>query len=328
MLVHALIPAHLKGRAAKKYYDWLGTNEITPLYRNGVDGIRVILYDNTNDSPGRRELLAMQAITAFYPCPHCLHTWQPGLRGQIYGGYRRFLPRDSPWRKQTFNFMGMLYQYRDEERRLPPDLRNDRNVALMAARGTPATPFLGHKGQHFFSLWEGFDWDGNTCDKMHDGKLICEMTLKGVVGTRSRQGMYKEWSSKKKDALHRADCKAFGIFHEFHSSDDSAPPWRLTKEQVHMCDMRVRSMWWPHYMDPLCFKGHSFWTHSDRMYKCKHKLFALLVIIPTCLHGFIPEVHTALLVITTSMRRLGGQVVCLEEAMRRGIVPGTYGLNC
>ena len=28
MLVHALIPAELKGAAAKKYYDWLGINEI------------------------------------------------------------------------------------------------------------------------------------------------------------------------------------------------------------------------------------------------------------------------------------------------------------
>ena len=32
MIVHALIPAHLKGKSAKKYYDWLGHHEITPLY--------------------------------------------------------------------------------------------------------------------------------------------------------------------------------------------------------------------------------------------------------------------------------------------------------
>ena len=74
MLVHALIPAHLKDKAAKKYYDWLGRHEMSPLRRDGVDGVRVIVHGNTLDTPGRRELLNMQAVTAFYPCPHCLHS--------------------------------------------------------------------------------------------------------------------------------------------------------------------------------------------------------------------------------------------------------------
>ena len=321
MLVHALIPSQLKGPAAKKYFDWLGTNEMTPLFRHGVDGVRVIFFGNTNDTPGRRELLTMQAGSAFYPCPHCLHCWQPGLRGQTYGGYRRFLPLTSRWRQRRFIFRGLTYEFRDEEERSPPAARNDKNVTVMAARGTPKRPFLGHKGLHFLSEWEGVDWEGNTCDIMHDIKLICDMSLKCLVGTGSREGMYKEWSNKKKDDLHRQDCKAYDIFNAFHSSDNP-PPWRLSKEQLHICDMRVQSMWWPHYMDPLSFKGHSFWTHSDRMSKCKHKRYALLVIIPTCLRGFVTEVHTALLMLTSALRRLSGQVFCLEEAKQRGIVPG------
>ena len=251
MLLHALIPAHLKGPAAKKYYDWIGTNEMTPLYRDGVDGVKVIMYGNTNDTPGRRELLNMQAVTAFYPCPHCLHSWQPGLRGQTYGGYRRFLPQGSAWRNKTFRFMGLLYEFRDQEARAPPRPRNDKNVALMAARGTPARPFIGHKGLSFFSTWEGVDWAGSICDIMHDVKLLCEMVLKGLVGTGSSNGMYKEWGTKNRDSLHREDCKAYGIFHAFHSSDNTPPPWRLSKEELQICDMRVRSMWWSHYMDPL-----------------------------------------------------------------------------
>ena len=191
----------------------------------------------------------------------------------------------------------------------------------MAARGKPTRPYLGHKGEHFFSKWEGVDWDGHFCDKMHDEKLLCEMTLKGVVGSHSREGMYKEWSTKGKDARHRADCKAFGIFNTFHSTDEP-PPWRLRRDQLDICDMRVRSMWWPHYMDTLCHRGHSFWTHSDRMWKCKHKHYALLVLVPTCLDGFVPEVHTALLVLLGALRRLGGQVYCLQEAQQRGFTPG------
>ena len=222
MLVHAMIPHQLKGQSAKKYYDWFGA-EMTDLYRNGVDGVRIIVYGTTLDTPGRRELLNMQAVSAFYPCPHCLHTWQPGMRSQVYGGYRRFLPVGSPWRQNTFRFNGHLYQFRDVERRPPPRLRNDRNVSVMAARGTPARPFLGHKGKPFMCTWEGVDWEGSLCDKMHDYKLLCEMGLKGLVGNRSKHGMYASWSTKKKDAKHRADCIAYGIFPEFHAPDSSPP---------------------------------------------------------------------------------------------------------
>ena len=320
MLVQAMIPAHLKGQSAKKYYDWFG-REMTDLYRNGVDGVRVIVYGWTLDTPGRRELLNMQAVQAFYPCPHCLHTWQPGLRGQIYGGYRRFLPVGSPWRQKTFRFNGHLYQFRDVEQRTPPILRNNGNVAIMAARGTRARPFLGHKGQHFMYTWEGFDWDGNVCDKMHDYKLLCEMSLKGLVGNRSSNGMYKAWSSKKKDAKHRDDCIAFDIFPEFHAPD-SSPPWRLSVEEVNTCDLRVRSMWWPSYMDPLAYDGHSFMTHSDRIWKASHKAYALLVILPTVLIGFVPALHTAFLMLLSGLRRLAGQVLCVREAKRRHMIPG------
>ena len=90
ILVHVLIPAHLKGKVAKKYYDWLGCHEISPLRRVGVNGVRVIVHGNTLDTPARRELFNMRVVTVFYPCPHCLHSWDPGLRGQTYCGYRRF----------------------------------------------------------------------------------------------------------------------------------------------------------------------------------------------------------------------------------------------
>ena len=192
----------------------------------------------------------------------------------------------------------------------------------MSGRATPARPFFGHKGKHFFEHWEGVDWEGNTCDKMHDYKLLCEMTLKCLVGTRSPHGMYANWRTKAKDAKHRDDCKTYNIFPDFHSSPDSSPPWRLSPEELDMCDRRVRSMWWPHYMDPLAYEGHSFWTHSDRIWKCCHKAFVFLVILPTCLHGCVPAFHAAFLVLVSALRRLGGQVHCLDEAHRRGFVPG------
>ena len=88
-------------------------------------------------------------------------------------------------------------------------------------------------------------------------------------------------------------------------------------------DKRVRSMWWAHYVDILCYKGHSFWTNSDRIWKAKHKRFVLMVILPTCLRGYVPEVHAAILTIVNALRRLEGQVVCVQEATRLGVEIGS-----
>ena len=134
MLVQMLIPSRLKGKAAKKYYDFVGEDEMNELRRDGVGGVRVLMYGDTLDAPGRREMLSMESVSAFYPCPHCLHTCQPGLRKQITGACnRRFLPLNSPWRQREFVFKGCRYMFRDVELRPPPVLRNDRNVSAMVS---------------------------------------------------------------------------------------------------------------------------------------------------------------------------------------------------
>ena len=92
-------------------------------------------------------------------------------------------------------------------------------------------------------------------------------------------------------------------------------------------DLRVRSMWWVHYVDPLCKKGHSFWTHSDRMWKSKHKFFVLMILLPTCLRGYVPEVHTVILKIVWALRRLHGQVYCAAEASSLGIELGSRSIS-
>lgn len=75
-------------------------------------------------------------------------------------------------------------------------------------------------------------------------------------------------------------------------------------------------------MDKLCWNGHSFWTHSDRMSKCAHKRFIFLVLLPTVLRDFVPAVHAAILLLTYALRRLNGQVVSVQEARSLGIEPG------
>ena len=76
MLLHMLLPSTCKGLQSKKYYDWAASFEVNDLHKNGVAGFRVITYGNTLDTPGRSEMLGLQASTAYQGCPHCYHEWQ------------------------------------------------------------------------------------------------------------------------------------------------------------------------------------------------------------------------------------------------------------
>ena len=221
MIVHMLIPSHLKGKQAKKYYDWMATFEMNDLHRRGVDGVRVLIYGTSLDSPGRSEMLGMQLVSSFYPCPLCLHTWQSGLRGLVYGGYRCFLHINSPWREREFIFKQHRYMFRDVEQRETPITRTDENVAIMLSIVTPRKPFCGHKSVPLLDKWLSPDWEGNMCDVMHDLKCLCLAIMKGLVG-RGSYTMYKQWT-KQKDRQHMDDCKAYGIFEDAHNDPTRYP---------------------------------------------------------------------------------------------------------
>ena len=317
MLIQAIIPYQLKDAQARKYYDFATDYEMNRLFREGVNGVRVTMFGTSLDSPGRRELLSMQLVSAYYCCPTCLHTWQPGpYKKLVYGGYRRFLSPGHPMRAKVFYFRGQRYEFRDVELRPPPIKRTDSLVSLMVARARPKRPFMGHKGHPFLLRWIAADWDTNMPDKMHDIKCFTDMLVKGLVGHAS-DGIFTNWN---KDGRHRKECGVFGIFNDFVRGGH--PPWRLTPNQVKLMDKRVRSMWWSHYTDKLCYDGHSFWTKSDRMWKASHKSFCLLVILPTCLRGFVKSTHLAILLTVDALRRLDGQTISVYEAKRLGVEPG------
>ena len=315
IIVQMLVPPKLKGAAAKKYYDWAAEFEMNKLCNVGVDGVKLKLYGSSLDCPGRRELLDMQAVTAKYPCPHCLHTWQPGLRWLVYAGYRSFLHVGHPWRAKSFTFKGHKFEYRDVEARPPPIRRTDALVARMLERARPGRPCCGHKGPPFLSNWDGADWGRSMCDVMHDIKCFCECIVKTLVG-KGRDGVYQSWGTK--DEQHRRTCQAFGMFKDFADGTVVLPPWRLTREQVILMDRRVRRMWWPHYTDKLVRDGQSFWMKPDRMWKAKHKWLCLMTILPTCLNGCVPAVHLSLVYIVSALRGLMGQVYSVMEAKARG----------
>ena len=313
MLVQMFVPEKLKGAAAKKYYAFAARYEMNQLHDVGVDGVRLIMLGTTLDTPGRREMLNMESVQAFFPCPHCLHTWQPGLRCQTYGGYRRFLPENSPWRQKSFVYNGLTYWFRDVEIRPRPMRRTDETVRASLGLSSVKKPFCGHKGPPLLQDWRT-DWGRSCCDEMHDVKCMCGMCVTCLVGD---NGGY-DWS---KDPAHRRDCKVYNMFPGFQNG--GPPPWRLSQLEIRQLDLRVRTMMLPHYTDPLAHHQHSFWTHPDRIWKAKHKLYVVLVLLPTCLHFCaVKAVLHALLVLVHALRLLQGHTISVAEAEWRGVEPG------
>ena len=70
-------------------------------------------------------------------------------------------------------------------------------------------------------------------------------------------------------------------------------------------------------------KNGSFWKQSDTMWKCSQKRYIFEVLLPTCLHGFVPAVHNAILMLVYSLRRLHGKVISVSEAISLGVLPGS-----
>ena len=164
--------------------------------------------------------------------------------------------------------------------------------------------------------WPSFAWDMNPSDVMHDLNSVSKMLLKILVG-KGRFGMYESWN---KDHQHREFCRVMGVFPEV--VEGGALPWRLSPEEVSAVDARVGTIWWPHYMDILYSNGYSFFKKSDRMYKSRHKVFILLVLLPTVLRGYTPALHMGLVTLVDALRQLQGQVACDKDAKRLGIRAG------
>ena len=281
MLLHMLLPSNLKGQQLKKYYDWAAKFEMKTLHSRGVDGVRVIVYGTSLDAPGRAEILQMKSHSSYDACPHCHHVFEPGIfKKPCYGGFRLFLPRESRWRRREVQADGVTYMFATNETRPEPSARTTQSAAENCHLATRSGTVRGHRAFPLMSTWPSFTWDMSIGDVMHDLKSVCDMLLKILVG-KGRHGMYANWTVKH-DYKHRLHCEVHNIFPDVHDENNPSLPWRLTREDVKNLDRRVRNMCWPHYVDALCRRGFSFWTKSNRMWKCSHKAMILLVRVVSC----------------------------------------------
>ena len=78
------------------------------------------------------------------------------------------------------------------------------------------------------------------------------MIIKCLIGKGPSDTSYGNWS---KDAKHRAQAKILGIFEPIWPENNGPLPWRLTKDDRDELEERMSNIVWPHYMEPLYYKG-------------------------------------------------------------------------
>ena len=91
-------------------------------------------------------------------------------------------------------------------------------------------------------------------DRTHytDSKIVCEMIVSNLIGKGPSGTSYANWS---KDPKHRAQAKILGIFEDIWPENNGPLPWRLTRHERDELEERMSNVVWPHYIEPMYYKG-------------------------------------------------------------------------
>ena len=98
-------------------------------------------------------------------------------------------------------------------------------------------------------------------------------------------------------------------------------PWRLTKDAVACVDARIRRIIYPHGIDG-CSNDEGSFINGHRSWRAADRILALLVILPTVLRDFVPELRAGLRKFVWGMRILKGRCFNSSQAMQAGTAPG------
>ena len=156
-------------------------------------------------------------------------------------------------------------------------------------------------------------------------KNLCDNIVRLLIGkTNSGEDGYSGWS---KDKSHRKHAEKLGVFQTIWSDNGGPLHWRLTKEERNLLDQRTANIVWPHYVEPLYYRGASFWKKPSRMWKSRRKYRLLLYFLPVLLRDQVPRLRKAIVLLASALRRLDGQVRSYESAVAMGILPGSRAIN-
>ena len=84
---------------------------------------------------------------------------------------------------------------------------------------------------------------------------------------------------------------------------------------------------WPHYSDRIAYRGDSFWTKPNRLWKTRRKILLLYYVLPTQLRDQVPKLREAIFAFVWAMRRLEGQVHSFDTATELGLLPGSSSIS-
>ena len=86
-------------------------------------------------------------------------------------------------------------------------------------------------------------------------------------------------------------------------------------------DARIRRIIYPHGIDG-CSNDEGSFINGHRSWRAADRLIALLVILPTVLRDFVPELRAGLRKFVWGIRILQGRCFNSSQAMEAGIAPG------
>ena len=156
-------------------------------------------------------------------------------------------------------------------------------------------------------------------------KNLCDNIVRLLIGrTNSGEDGYSGWG---KDDSHRAHAKKLGIFESIWKGNDGPLPWRLSRQERNMLDKRTSNIAWPHYVEPLYYRGASFWKKPSRMWKSRRKYRLLLFFLPVLIRDQLPRVRNGIVLLASALRRLDGQAYSHESDKGLGILPGSRAIS-
>ena len=135
-------------------------------------------------------------------------------------------------------------------------------------------------------------------------KNLCDNIVRLLIGkTNSGEDGYSGWS---KDKNHRKHAEKLGIFENIWTANGGSFHWRLSKDERNVLDVRTSKIVWPHYIEPLYYRGVSFWKKPSRMWKSRRKYRLLLFFLPVLLRDQVPRLRKAIILLASALRRLDG----------------------
>ena len=156
-------------------------------------------------------------------------------------------------------------------------------------------------------------------------KNLCDNIVRLLIGkTSGGEDGYSGWN---KDKSHRVHAEKLAVFENIWEQNRGPLHWRLTKAERKLLDERTANILWPSYVEPLYYRGASFWKKPSRMWKSRRKYRLLLFFLPVLLRDQLPRLRKAIVLLASALRRLDGQVYSCERAKSIGILPGSRAVN-